>query len=149
MPGGTATEIKQVKAELQAFQDIKYCGVVVRARAEKFLLGEQPTKRALADELKFALAKEISAMKQNGAVINDRDGIGRAFVTYSSQLFGGKDMPKDMTAIKELLQITPKLSQSVKEWMEEPIMLTEIERAIKGLATHETPGPDGLCAEFY
>lgn len=61
-PGINATEIKEIKAKLDKYQRERYRGAVVRARADKFLLGEQPTSRALADEKKFALLKEISAI---------------------------------------------------------------------------------------
>ncbi|KAG0436909.1 hypothetical protein HPB47_017702, partial [Ixodes persulcatus] len=148
-PGELSTEINAVKAKLQNFQDKRYRGAVVRARAEKFLLGEQPTKRALADERKFALAKEITSVDQNGVVSSDKDDIKKVFVAYYVELFGGKDRPKDMTAINDLLRTAPELSQEAKEWMEEPITLSEIDRAIEGMAAHKTPGPDGLCAEFY
>ncbi|KAG0428345.1 hypothetical protein HPB47_024662 [Ixodes persulcatus] len=72
-------------------------------RAEKFLLGEQPTKRGLADERKFALAKKVTSVDQNGIVSSDKDDIKKVFVSYYVELFGGKDMPKDMMAINDLL----------------------------------------------
>lgn len=148
-PGRYAEEIKVVKRELQRFQNNRYRGAVVRARAEKFLLGEQPTKRALADERCFALAKEITALDHEGVICKDKDGIQRAFVAHYTNLFGDKGEPKETAALKGLLQIAPELSTETKDWMEQPITKSEIDRAIESHAAHKTPGPDGLCAELY
>ncbi|KAG0433699.1 hypothetical protein HPB47_019669 [Ixodes persulcatus] len=154
-----AEEDEQTRdSEIEAMEDVEANQVAKRQRELSQASAEdggggglpwQPTKRALADERKFALANEITAVDQNGVVSSDKDDIKTVFVAYHVELFGSKDRPKDMTAINDLLRTAPELSQEAKEWMEEPITLSEIDRAIEGLATHKTPGPDGLCAEFY
>lgn len=58
-PGQGVKDIESIKREIERFHEERYHGAVVRARAERYLLGEQPTKRALADEKKYALKKEI------------------------------------------------------------------------------------------
>ncbi|KAH9360209.1 hypothetical protein HPB48_000090 [Haemaphysalis longicornis] len=47
-PWSQTEEIKMVKSELEVIDQNKYHGALVRARAVKLLLGEAPTKRALA-----------------------------------------------------------------------------------------------------
>lgn len=54
-PGVCLKDLESVKELLEQLHQERYRGAVVRARAEKYLLGEQPTKRALADGKRYAL----------------------------------------------------------------------------------------------
>ncbi|CAN7991181.1 unnamed protein product [Ixodes hexagonus] len=58
-PGQGLEDIIRIKAELDQFYHERYQGAVVRARAEKYFLGEQPTKRAMEEEKRYAMSKEI------------------------------------------------------------------------------------------
>ncbi|KAH9359729.1 hypothetical protein HPB48_002577 [Haemaphysalis longicornis] len=49
-PGLFKDDIKTLKHQLGAIEKEKYHGAIVRARAQKFMLGEVPTKRALSSE---------------------------------------------------------------------------------------------------
>ena len=43
----------------------------------------------------------------------------------------------------------PKLNEEDAENRKRPITSDEIERIIKNLPTHKSPGPDGFTGEFY
>lgn len=47
------------------------------------------------------------------------------------------------------LPLMPKLADELKERLEQPITLGEVEKAIDDLKGGKSPGPDGLGAEFY
>ncbi|KAG0430690.1 hypothetical protein HPB47_022460, partial [Ixodes persulcatus] len=51
-PGTCFEDIEHIKMELDKIYQDRYSGAIARSRSEKFLLGEQPTKRALADKKK-------------------------------------------------------------------------------------------------
>lgn len=48
-------DIKNLKIQLEVTEEEKHHGTLVRARAEKFLLGEAPTKGALSSEKRYSL----------------------------------------------------------------------------------------------
>lgn len=148
-PRSNHSAIKEIQAKLDSLHQERYRGAIIRARAEKFLLGEQPTSRALADERKYASEKEISVLEHRGFICDTKDTIEHAFVEHYEQLFGGHGLPTTMTDIRMLLREAPELSNEGKDWLEEPVTLIEVENAIDGLAANKTPGPDGLGAEFY
>lgn len=86
-------DIWHTKSELDKIQLENDQGAVVRARSEKFLCGEQPTKRALADEKKHALSREILEIEYRGTISSDKTVIEGACFEYYSQLFGEKRTP--------------------------------------------------------
>ncbi|MDD9361347.1 MAG: hypothetical protein PV344_00195, partial [Anaplasma sp.] len=147
-PGTAMEDIRNIKAELDKLYQEKYRGAVIRSRSEKYLLGEQPTKRALSDEKKYALSKEIREIECNGTSSKDRNIIQQCFVEYYDKLFGERPTPKGFPKLDDLLTLMPQLSGEVKTWLEGDITVGEIEQVIDSLARQKTPGPDGLCAEF-
>lgn len=115
----------------------------MRSRSQKYLLGEQPTKRVLAEEKRYAIAKEITEIEYNHITRNDHDGIGQAFVETYRKLFGDNARPKRFQETDELVSRLPRLSDEIKDWLEEPITLSEVEKAIDELAPAKAPGAWG------
>lgn len=87
-PGTFAREIKEVKSKLEVINTERYRGAVLRARAEKIYMGENPTKRALSDEKSYASRNEIKAIMYRDEVVRDEKLIRRAFVDYYQELLG-------------------------------------------------------------
>lgn len=71
-PGCNHSVIKEIQAKSDSFQQERYRGATVRPRAQKFLLGEQPTSRPLADGRKHELDNEIPIMEHRGATHNKK-----------------------------------------------------------------------------
>lgn len=52
-PGAGMKDIERMNRGIVVFHALSYHGAVCRSRTEKYLLGEQPTKRALIAENKL------------------------------------------------------------------------------------------------
>ncbi|CAN8032000.1 unnamed protein product [Ixodes persulcatus] len=86
-PSTCFKDLDSVKERLEQLHQERYHGAVVRARAEKYLMGEQPTKRALADEKRYALRNEITEIDVNGVTSTSPSSIQQAFVAHYRKLF--------------------------------------------------------------
>ncbi|CAN7988790.1 unnamed protein product [Ixodes hexagonus] len=62
-PGLFKDDITSIKAKLEQIEEERYKGAIVRARAERLLLGEAPTKRALVFEKKYASGNQIAEIR--------------------------------------------------------------------------------------
>lgn len=56
-PGQGLEDITLIKAELDQFYHGRYQGAVLPTRAEKYFLEEQPTKKAMEEEKRYAMSK--------------------------------------------------------------------------------------------
>lgn len=147
-PGGFTKEIREVKSKLERISSDRHRAAVIRARAETLWAGEAPTKRALADEKRYACSKEIKEIIHNNEVTSEKEKIHNAFIEYYQELFGPQKVARNEFE-RDFLHLMTSLEEEVKERLEEPITVQEIECAIDDLASGKTPGPDGLGAAFY
>lgn len=73
-------DIELMKAKLNESEGNLYRGTIVRARAERFLFGEQPSKRALADDKKYASSKGIISIQCGPMVTSNRQALKHVFI---------------------------------------------------------------------
>lgn len=147
-PGHFSKEIRDLKSKLEVIDENKYRGAMVRARAERLWLGETPTKRALGEEKRQAVKKEIKEIRYKNEATRDKELIKKAFVECYQRLLSPKI--KDTVAFRnDFLSLMPRLDDEVRETLERPISLHEVEQAIDELSTGKAPGPDGLGAAIY
>lgn len=147
-PGTCRDDIKNVKAQLEVLDQGKYHGALVRARAEKMLLGEAPTKRALCSEKKYARRNAIAEIESEGVLYKDQASIERCFCNFYDKLFARHAI--DVVAFKdEFLRLLPCLNKEMSALLETDITENEVRKAIEELSPGKTPGPDGLSAAFY
>lgn len=148
-PGVGLKDLESVKDRLDRLHLERYRGAIVRARSERYLLGEQPTKRALADEKRYALRGEIGEIEQNGVSSTDPSIIKQAFVAHYRKLFESQAQGRKDPECGNLLEYLPELAEEERDSLSQVITLQEVEKAIDDLTNSKTPGPDGLNAEFY
>lgn len=147
-PGTFKEDIRTLKAQLEVIDKERYHGALVRARAESFLLGEAPTKRALSSEKRYARRNAISEIELDGVVHNDQTNIARGFYEHYKKLFTRH--PVDAVKFKEeFMCLLPSLGKESSEYLARDITVDEVRRAIDELSPGKTPGPDGLSAAFY
>lgn len=87
-PGVGARDNSTIKSQLTRLTEDRYHGAMVRARAERFLFGEQPTKRALASELMYVMSKEINSIQTGPILTSDKAIIACIFVNHYITLSG-------------------------------------------------------------
>lgn len=147
-PGLFKEDLLRIKQQLEQFEENRYRGALVRARAQSWAVGETPTKRALGIEKTHARRNEIEVIEENGQELNDRESIAGAFHRHYERLFAYQ--PVDIEAYRaNYLSRMPQLSAETKSLLEAPITHAEVESAIDNLSPNKSPGPDGLGAAFY
>lgn len=114
-PGQGLEDITRIKAELDAFYQERYQGAVVRARAERYFLGEQPTKRVMEEEKRYAISKDILEIEENNSIVTDRESIARVFVEHYQNIFGNSATSINNNQLKDLITLLPQLDQKGRE----------------------------------
>ncbi|KAG0421443.1 hypothetical protein HPB47_002669, partial [Ixodes persulcatus] len=116
----------------RAYASVELAPLCEGYRVDQFLVGEAPTKRALAEEKKYARANKITEIDYQGSTTSDPERIERAFVEfYETDGFENDFLP-----------FLTKISEEAREGLEEPICLTEVKKAIDELQNGKSPGPD-------
>ncbi|CAN7942221.1 unnamed protein product, partial [Ixodes hexagonus] len=70
-PGVFKDAISSLKERLELLDRDRYRGALVRARADRLIKGEVPTKRALGTEKRYARRNEIAEIERDGSVTCD------------------------------------------------------------------------------
>ncbi|XP_064471477.1 uncharacterized protein LOC135385841 [Ornithodoros turicata] len=148
-PGSYLEEISDIKLRLELLDHNRYEGARVRSRSKRFLAGEVPTKSSIAEERKHTGGRLITCLESEGKVVTDLEDIKAHFVQYYTSLFGTAAITANQGCIQAFLSEMPKLGEPDKEVLASPLTEEEISDAIASLNLNRSPGPDGLCAEFY
>lgn len=148
-PGSYAEEINETKLRLELFTLQKYEGARIRARRRTVLEGEVPNKRFLRLDKQQASCKRIEVLRSENQTFSDPERIRSAFEQYYRNLFGKVQTHVGDAIWEDVLSDMPSLSPEESEWLDDGIGVEEIRDAIQSLATNSSPGPDGLCAEFF
>lgn len=143
-----AENVKKVRHELEVIDAERYKAAVIRARSERLWMGEMPNKRAMSHEKRHASRNEIKQIRFQSEVTSEALLIERAFVEHYRELFGNGTR-SGLGFDSEFMSEMPRLEDGVRESLEMPISVPEIERAIDELPSGKSPGPDGLGAKFY
>lgn len=148
-PGNCTDNISSIKKQLNCLHRDQHQSEAVRSRAQKKLLGEQPTKRALAAENKYALNKKTASIEYGDETTAYVEKTGRVFFNYYRELFGTRNGTRQAMGMQGLWTHLPHLPGIQTCILEEQISLDEIETAVNSLPAYKSHGPHGISAEFY
>lgn len=73
--------------------------------------------------------------------------IERTFLEFYESLLSLK-APKGDGFTDNFLPLLPTISSEIKEWLEQSIDISEVEKAIGVFQSGKSPCPDDLCAAF-
>lgn len=117
----------------------------MRSRSEKLWLGARPTKRALSDEKRHAHRNERKEIRYSNLITRDQKTIERAFVEHYRDLLG-HCAQKGTGLENKVLTLMPRLEGHVRDGLEAPISVSELEAAIEAFINGKTPGRVGLVS---
>ena len=142
-------EITKIRAELN---DIETKSTIVRINESRSWFFEKINK---IDKPLSRLIKKKRERTQINTIRNDRGEtttnttkIQRIVGNYYEELYARRfENLDEMDKFLEKYNL-PKLSEEEAESLNTPVMPDEIQRVIKKLPTHKSPGPDGFTGEF-
>ena len=142
-------KLEIAKEKLESIRKHKIEGIITRSRAKWYEEGERSTayflnleKRAFSDRL-------ITSLKgANGEIITSQNQIITELVNYYTDIL--KKRTDAVVTEHSLEDVHVKqISNDQKTFLDTPLTLLELERALKKMAKKKSPGSDGFPVEFY
>ncbi|CAN7978800.1 unnamed protein product [Ixodes persulcatus] len=130
-PGKYKDEIKNLRKQIEEHDKIRYGGAAVRTRTLEMIEGDQPTKRYLNAEREYIKKKQITLLSKNGRLLNEREEIEDAFVSYYDNIFASSLLSVTTQMQESILTGLPKLKTEMTETLDTPIDVNEVELHIK------------------
>ena len=127
-------------------------GHQVRSRAELTANWEKPSRFFLNLEKKnYDLNKNITELlHSNDFKITNPEQILKMQTNFYQDLFSSKNtIELQNSTFSPLLHNLPKLPESLRESLELPFSMAELEQSIKRSKLNKAPGPDGYTNEFF
>ena len=140
-----------VKSELDKMYTTKAAGAQVRAKAESIEFGEKNSRYFANLEKAHYKSKHITALTVDNRDITTPDDILIEEKKFYEALYTRKNTDKEAEAIflDKNIQSLPKLTKDDQIFMDTPISLDEITKALKTLPNGKSPGSDGFTTEYY
>ena len=141
----TNIKIDRVKQELDQIANKEIEGVILRAKARWVEQSEKSTKYFFQLEKTRSKNKVMSKVETENGIITDPKKILQAQSSFYKNLYT-TDPKVNFTFDVE---IPNKISEEDKRLMGQPITVEELGQILKSMPNEKTPGPDGICADFY
>jgi hypothetical protein len=141
-------KIEEIQSQLNEINNKKAAGARIRAKAFGIALSEKPTKFFFRKAQSRKAKSLIHELKSNNGTI----AVGHALLEiarryykklYSNKKTNSKSQQKLLQAITSLLNV------NLKQDLEKPLELKELEAAVNKMKKNKSPGSRGLTAELY
>ena len=127
----------------------KLTGYQIRSKMPHFEEGEADIsyfsrleKRKGEENLIYALEDE------NGNIHEGTDAVKKQIHTFYKSLYTKE--PESYEAMEELLNnINTQITENDKQYLDSPIIASEVKDALDNISLNKSPGLDGLTKEFY
>lgn len=147
-------ELFKQRTMYQAEFDMLSTGLAERAllknRHRSYEYGEKPG-RALAYSLRqMSTSYVIGQIESETGLVSDPSDVNRQFSEFYSKLYSSEE-PSDQNTMKSFFADLdlPTVDETIRESLDDPFSLEEINHAIRCMQSGKCPGPDGFPTEFY
>jgi hypothetical protein len=137
---------------VQSFEERQAEGQRMRSRVKWKKVGDSCSKEFFKATREHSGASSITELEDDhDKVFTDQANMECICHQYYSRLYSAKmDRVDSAEAIaRPLTVVTDRLFQAMKARLEAPIVMSELDKALKGMATGKALGPDGVITEFY
>ena len=146
-------DYEHLQKEYEDLFSNKCKGARVRSRIQHWEEGEKSTKYFFGLEKRNSKEKSWSKIfdKNGHTLIGTRD-IQNRQVEFYKDLYKSQNLSNNAAERAFFLSsdnVTKQLSDESKELLDSDISLEEMKKALIKMKNNKSPGPDGLCIEFY
>ena len=140
-----------IKSDIEKIRAYKTQGALIRTQSTWLEKGEKMSKYFFNLEKSRGRRKAIQRLKQgndeeDNRILQTNEGILKEIEQYYSELFSEKQVDMQSTFLKDLE--IPKVKPEDQLMLDAPILLQEIDIAVKQMAIDKCPGPDGFSHNF-
>jgi hypothetical protein len=146
------SQVSELADSLQGLERISVEGQKVRSRIKWMRVGDSGSKEFFkAHKQHTGASRIISLDDEGGAGHSAQAELEIICREYYSKLYKGAPASREQEGAREqaLASIGDRLSAEMKTRLQAPIGLSEVEEALKGMASGKSPGLDGVVIEFY
>lgn len=144
-------DITSKQNELENIRKERLKGQCLRSRSKWIEEGEKPSKYFTSLESKNFINKQIPKLVQEDeTIIYDQDEILNETKNFYEKLYSKKTQEAGENFVKEKINQFdfPKLDTKELQYIEGPLIKTEVSNFLKKMKNDKSPGPDGFSSEF-
>ena len=144
-------KIQELKKDLQTIREVKLKGNLLRARAQKYVDFEKPTKYFFNLEKQNYTNKVVNKVRTNNGIVSEQQSILKELENFYKNLLQSKHKENHNQRDNPFLdkRNIKKLSSFEQSKCEGLITEKEVLNVLKGMKNCKFPGTDGYTAEFY
>ena len=144
-------KLSNLQEQYEEIRENRMRGHLIRSRSEIMADWEKPSKYFLNLEKRNYVNKTILELKtENGNKINDPTEILKLQKEFYQDLFSTKKTINiENSYFDPYLINLPTLSEEMKNKLDEPFTIEELDESIKKSKLNKAPGPDGYTNEFF
>ena len=124
-------------------------GAIIRSRVKWHEEGETSSKYFHDLEKLHSKNKSIDKMlDKNNVMVHGTDNVQKVQVDFYTNLFKSEGVDHVLKN-KFIEAIDKKLPDDLKEMVDSDLSIEELGKCLKIMKNNKSPGPDGICTEFY